>query len=390
MFETFTTQIQFWRNEDGNYEGCTSIHNAHKKTWAAFHTKIVSSGSPSYTVQGGTSILRPNGQKKIRIFADEGQFSVTDKAEVSLYSDSSKLNLKSKLRENRNGLKDQLKAITPSETVVMQFQLVAAPKPKLKLAHACDICEKAFAYKEALLTHKRKQHKTLVQQVFQCTYCDYKGAKTKRAHEAHEQRHVNPPLKKAAQHQCDWCEKKFFGRKQLALHIEKRHREHLCRLACGEKFPTKVEERKHYQNKHKRQDSEVPPPCKSCGKEFSWSQGLQKHLRKSRCGDILKKQQQDNGETDKAVGGEEGGEKRMNLNPQRLKEVRDSEEGVVEDVRDGGEIGKRKGKKNDALGGKRGKKRNIEIEGRVECDYEKIRRNNIKEKEQFLADLEDE
>ena len=136
MFETFTTQIQFWRNEDGNYEGCTSIHNTHKKTWAAFHTKIVSSGSPSYTVQGGTSILRPNGQKKIRIFADEGQFSVTDKAEVSLYSDSSKLNLKSKLRENRNGLKDQLKVITPSETVVMQFQLVAAPKPKLKLAHA--------------------------------------------------------------------------------------------------------------------------------------------------------------------------------------------------------------------------------------------------------------
>ena len=117
---------------------------------------------------------------------------------------------------------------------------------------------------------------------------------------------------------------------------------------------------------------------------------MQKHLRKSRCGDILKKQQQDNGETDKAVGGEEGGEKRMNLNPQRLKEVRDSEESVVEDVRDGGEIGKRKGKKNDALGGKRGKKRNIEIEGRVECDYEKIRRNNIKEKEQFLADLEDE
>ena len=217
MFETFTTQIQFWRNEDGNYEGCTSIHNTHKKTWAAFHTKIVSSGSPSYTVQGGTSILRPNGQKKIRIFADEGQFSVTDKAEVSLYSDSSKLNLKSKLRENRNGLKDQLKAITPSETVVMQFQLVAAPKPKLKLAHACDICEKAFAYKEALLTHKRKQHKTLVQQVFQCTYCDYKGAKTKRAHEAHEQRHVNPPLKKAAQHQCDWCEKKVLWQKAVGL-----------------------------------------------------------------------------------------------------------------------------------------------------------------------------
>ena len=114
MFEMFSTQVQFWQNEDGNYEGCTSMHNTHKKKWAAFHTKIVSSGSPNYSVQGGTSILRPNGQKKIRFFADEGQFSVADKAEISICMDSSELNLKSKLRANQTELKEHLKSMTPS------------------------------------------------------------------------------------------------------------------------------------------------------------------------------------------------------------------------------------------------------------------------------------
>ena len=81
------------------------------------------------------SIVRPNGHKKVRFFADKGLFSVTDKAEISIFGDSSELDLKSKLRASRNDLKDLLKPITPTKTVVLQFQLVAAPKPKLKLAH---------------------------------------------------------------------------------------------------------------------------------------------------------------------------------------------------------------------------------------------------------------
>ena len=415
LFEMFTTQVQFWRNEDGNYEGCASVNNCHKKNWAAFHTKIVSPGSPKYSVQGGTSILRPNGQKKIRFFADEGQFSVADKAEISIFSDSSELNLKSMLRANQNNLKEQLKPITPSETVLMQFQLVDAPKPKLKLAHQCDLCQKPFAYKEAMLSHKKQKHEVFLQQLFQCTYCDFKGAKTKRAHEAHEKRHLNPPVKKAAQHQCDQCGRKFYGEKQLAVHIEKRHREHLCRLACGEKFSDKIDERKHFMNKHKQQDSEVPPPCKICGKEFSWNQGLQKHLRKSRCGEILKKQQQDKvdvgkddvgkedvgkedvgkedvgkedvGKEDvskKDVGKEDdgvrGGDVGDVFDSQRLQEVNEKEDGIIE--KDGEEVGQKKGKSGD---GKRGMKRKIQIEVGEECDYEKIRRRNIKERKEFLA-----
>ena len=234
MFEMFTTyvlQVQFWRNEDGNYEGFANMHNTDKKNWVAYRTKIVSSGSPSYTVQGAASIVRPSGQKKVRFFADKGLFSVSDKAEISIFGDSSELNLKSKLRANQNDLKDHLKPITPTKTVVLQFQLVAAPKPKLKLAHPCDICGKPFAYKEALLSHKRKQHKTLVKQVFQCSFCDYNGAKTKKAHKAHEQRHVISTLKKPPQHQCELCEKKFFGKKQLAFHIEKCHTECAVLLA---------------------------------------------------------------------------------------------------------------------------------------------------------------
>ena len=102
-----------------------------------------------------------------------------------------------------------------------------------------------FAYMEALTTHEKKEHKILVPQVFQCGYCDYKGAKNLKTHRAHEQRHMHPTLKKTPQHHCEVCEKKFFGEQQLASHIEKWHMEHLCRLACGEKFINKAEERKH-------------------------------------------------------------------------------------------------------------------------------------------------
>ena len=271
------------------------------------------------SVQGGAGILRPNTQKKIRIFAAEGQFSEKDKAEVSLFADSSHLNLKSHIKANQDELKDLLKTLTPTTSVVMQFQLKDCPKPKLKLAHPCDTCGKAFAYMEALTTHKKKEHKILVPHVFQCAYCDYKGAKTLKTHRAHEQRHVRPTLKKAPQHQCELCEKRCFGEKQLALHVEKRHTEHLCRLACGEKFINKAEERRHWLNKHARQQSdkalEVPPPCQICGKKYSWKSGLQKHLRESRCGEILTEQHYDeDGQKDKGVDGEkevDGGEKEV-------------------------------------------------------------------------------
>ena len=97
------------------------MHNTDQKNWVAYRTKIVSSGSPSYTVQGAASIVRPNGHKKVRFFADKGLFSVADKAEISFFGDSSELNLKSKLRANQNDLKDHLKPITPTKTIKLLF-----------------------------------------------------------------------------------------------------------------------------------------------------------------------------------------------------------------------------------------------------------------------------
>ena len=299
-------------------------------------------------------------------------------------------------------MKDHLKPIIPTKTLVLQFQLVADPKPKLKLAHPCDICGKPFAYREALLSHKRNKHKTVVKQVFQCYICDYKGAKTKKALKAHEQRHAIATLKKQPQHQCEICEKKFFGEKQLAFHIEKWHTEYLCRLACGEKFLNKALERRHYYNKHHRQSSEVPPPCQICGKEFSWMQGLQKHLRKSRCGETLKMQQQEKkkvgdeeggeesgkegGEGSGKVGGEEsdtvGDEERMNPDPERL----EKDDVVGEDSKDDEEVGQGKGKEKEKRRKekeKRGKKRKVEIEGREECDYEKLEGITSKKRKNF-------
>ena len=335
------------------------------------------------SVQGGAGILRPNSQKKIRIFAAEGQFSEKDKAEVSLFADSSHLNLKSHIKANQDELKDLLKTLTPTTSVVMQFQLKDCPKPKLKLAHPCDTCGKAFAYMEALTTHKKKEHKILVPHVFQCAYCDYKGAKTLKTHRAHEQRHVRPTLKKAPQHQCELCEKRCFGEKQLALHVEKRHTEHLCRLACGEKFINKAEERRHWLNKHARQQSdkalEVPPPCQICGKKYSWKSGLQKHLRESRCGEILTEQHYDeDGQKDKGVDGEkevDGGEKEVD-GDQNLNEVVGGEkdkEAVDLQTDDHKEAGRSEAKRKEAPSRTRGKKMKVPDENRAESEYEKIR-----------------
>ena len=65
---------------------------------------------------------------------------------------------------------------------------------------------------------------------------------------------------------------------------------------------------------------------------------------------------------------------------QRLQEVNEKEDGIIE--KDGEEVGQKKGKSGD---GKRGMKRKIQIEVGEECDYEKIRRRNIKERKEFLA-----
>ena len=100
-------------------------------------------------------------------------------------------------------------------------------------------------------------------------------------------------------------------------------------------------------------------------------------------------------EKDKEVGvegGEEsgkvGGEERMNPDPERL----EKNDVVGEDSKDDEEVGQGKGKEKEKgrkENEKRGKKRKVEIEGREECYYELIRRNNIKEKEDFLAAMTD-
>ena len=269
----------------------------------------------------------------------------------------------------------------------MQFQLKDSSKPKLKLAHACDTCGKAFAYMEALTTHKKKEHKILVPQVFQCGYCDYKGAKNLKTHRAHEQRHVHPTLKKAPQHHCEVCEKKFFGEQQLASHIEKWHMEHLCRLACGEKFINKAEERKHFYNKHVKQNSDealkVPPPCQICGKKYSWKSSLQKHLRKSRCGEILKEQQHDeDGQEDKDVDEREeevDGDQRLNevVGGEKDKEAVDLQTDE-ERMYPLGQVDHKEAGQSDANkrvpSRTRGKKRKVPDESGAESEYEQIRK----------------
>ena len=78
------------------------------------------------------AILKPNTQKKIRIFAEEGQFSETDKAELFMFQDSEDLNLKSHVRAGQSEVKTILHNFEPISTSEMHFELEL--KPKIQLA----------------------------------------------------------------------------------------------------------------------------------------------------------------------------------------------------------------------------------------------------------------
>ena len=353
----------------------------------AFRIKISSSGSPTYTVQGGAGILRPNAQKKIRIFAEEGQFSEMDKVEFLLFEDGADLNLKSHIRASQIEVKTLLQNFAPTSSVQMPFELQTEKKPKMQLAFPCETCEKAFAYREALLSHMKKKHKITLPHVYQCKYCDFKGAGSKRAHRAHERHHEQKALKKTAKFNCQSCEEKFDGEKQLSIHIVRAHTEHLCRHGCGEKFANKGDERTHFLNKHSKQENlsslETPPPCKICGKQYSWFQGLQKHLRKSSCGPENEKRKARENE-DKEVGGEEKDKEMEN------KDVDEVQPNVVAVEMDKEEVGgEEQGRAiKEKPSGQRGRKRKSSNENENESEYEKLRRKRIKEKEDFLSSLD--
>ena len=92
------------------------------------------------------------------------------------------------------------------------------------------------------------------------------------------------------------------------------------------------------------------------------------------------------GEGSGKVGGEEsdtvGGEERMNPDPERL----EKDDVVGEDSKDDEEVGQGKGKEKEKRRKekeKRGKKRKVEIEGREECDYEKLEGITSKKRKNF-------
>ena len=323
------------------------------------------------TVQGGAAVLKPNTQKKIRIFAEEGQFSETDKAELLMFEDSEDLNLKSHVRASQSEVKTVLQNFKPTSTSEMHFELNT--EKKMQLAFSCKTCEKAFAYEEALVTHMKKKH-NILPNILQCKYCNFKGAASLKVLRAHERHHKQKDEKKTAKYPCQTCEKVFGGEKQLSLHIFRVHTEHLCRLGCGEKFPSKRDERRHFLNKHHKQRNlkslETPPPCQICGNQYNWIQGLQKHLRESSCGVELKTEKQGDEDVD-------------NVQKERGADA-------VEMDKEGGGGEKSGGIKEKQSKGKglRGKKRKADNENENESEYEKLRRANIKEKEDFLASID--
>ena len=116
----------------------------------------------------------------------------------------------------------------------------------------CDLCAKVFLSKNGLKLHLQKFHIRKEARKFKCEKCcfttNYRGAlKT----------HIEGIHEKIIRFECHYCEKKFYLKHQIQLHLTSTHikpkqffdetRPYQCTFAnCAKFFPLKIELQRHF------------------------------------------------------------------------------------------------------------------------------------------------
>ncbi|XP_012535966.1 uncharacterized protein LOC105836463 [Monomorium pharaonis] len=131
---------------------------------------------------------------------------------------------------------------------------------------ACDLCERTFSLRQALMLHVQRGHRD---RNFKCTECD-RHFFTKYDLSKHMTTHSDEkPFS------CAVCQKQF-SRVNLLQRHEKVHRDeprYAC-TQCEREFFTTEDLEKHEEASHKK---EKQFQCNICNKRFQYKQGLERH-----------------------------------------------------------------------------------------------------------------
>lgn len=132
--------------------------------------------------------------------------------------------------------------------------------------HSCNLCERTFPLRQALLLHVQRAHRD---RNYKCTECD-RMFFSKYDLNKHMLTHSeDKPFT------CQICSKQF-SRANLLQRHEKVHRDELrygCQH-CDREFFTTDELEKHEETAHK---NNKPFQCNICNKRFTYKQGLERH-----------------------------------------------------------------------------------------------------------------
>ena len=151
----------------------------------------------------------------------------------------------------------------------------------------CNMCGHSFAYRNALITHKKNKHNINDFSELYCTVedCPYKGRSEKLLKLHMIYKHHDTKL------ECEECKVYLRSKKALQNHNNKYHLVTPCRSQCGQEFRSKKKESTHHRivrgncatgrkTRTLRQgEQKAPLPCSICGNVFAWKNGLREHMR---------------------------------------------------------------------------------------------------------------
>ncbi|XP_001862234.2 zinc finger protein 595 [Culex quinquefasciatus] len=146
---------------------------------------------------------------------------------------------------------------------------------------ACPTCLEEFLTKSLLQQHVRSVHEE--RKEFACLECGkvYKNfANLNRHRDSHNETRKHP---------CSFCDKSFTQQISLNNHIRNRHtgEEPFMCADCGETFRDSSVFYKHRANQHPNQQAGQTFPCETCGEQFAQKPLLLKHRRSAHLSQLV-------------------------------------------------------------------------------------------------------